>query len=102
MAGTIKPRPLRLKFHAVSIVPGPKACAQVAALEGKRLLSVEAPRLPLVGCSRAADCACRFKHHDDRRAGPRRSSERGSLGTAWANTNRRHARGRRDEDYADA
>ena len=51
MAGPIKPRPLRLRYHAVSIVAGPVACAQAKALKGVRLLSLEAPRLPIVGCA---------------------------------------------------
>jgi hypothetical protein len=101
MADPIRPRPLRLKYHSVSIIPGPKVCAQVQSLRGVRLLSLEAPRLPLVGCNCPADCTCKFQHHSDRRAGPRRAAEGGSKpGTTWAaDSNRRRAPGRRDADY---
>ena len=51
MAGIPGSRPLRLRFHAVAILPGPRACDFVRALKGQRLLSLEAPRLPLIGCS---------------------------------------------------
>ena len=99
MAGT-KPSPLRLRFHAVAIAPGKVACEQVRALKGARLLSLEAPRLPLVGCSCATECSCRFQHYNDRRGGPRRADERGVPKSAWTSSDRRRgSRGRRDTDY---
>jgi hypothetical protein len=102
MAGQLKPQPRRLRFHAISIVAGPNACAQVKALTGVRLLSVEAPRLPVVGCTNPGGCHCRFQHHEDRRAGPRRSGLRTSLREDWStDNNRRRSLGRRDVDYAD-
>ncbi|MDH4312483.1 MAG: hypothetical protein OEW57_12685, partial [Gammaproteobacteria bacterium] len=63
MAGQIKPEPRRRRFHAISIVAGPGACAQAKALTGVRLLSDEAPRLPIVGCANPDGCGCRFQHH---------------------------------------
>jgi hypothetical protein len=102
MAGPIKPGPLRLRFHAVGILAGPTACDQVRNLRGQRLLSLEAPRLPLIGCSCPQQCTCRFHHYPDRRAGPRRARERGMPGATWSTPDRRNARGRRDADFEDA
>ena len=102
MAGLLKPQPPRRRFHAISIVAGPSPCAQVKALTGTRLLSLEAPRLPLVGCTNPDGCRCKFQHHDDRRAGPRRSGLRSTVpGTTSTSDNRRRLIGRRDSDYAD-
>jgi hypothetical protein len=98
MAGQRKAEPRR-RFHAISIVAAPGACAQVKALTGVRLLSVEAPRLPMVGCTNPDGCRCRFQHHEDRRAGPRRREPRPSLRKAIAtDDNRRRTLGRRDVD----
>ena len=102
MAGPLNPRPPRLRYHAVSIVSGPDACAQAKALKGVRLLSLSAPRLPIVGCTNPDGCRCKFQHHEDRRAGPRRSALRGSTREAWsASDNRRRSIGRRESDYTD-
>jgi hypothetical protein len=102
MAGPVKPQPRRLRFHAISIVAGPNACAQVKALTDVRLLSVEAPRLPVVGCTNPGGCSCKFQHHEDRRAGPRRTGLRTSMQEDFsADANRRRSLGRRDVDYAD-
>jgi hypothetical protein len=100
MAVPLKPRPLRLRFHAVTVVAGANACAQAKALKDIRLLSPEAPRLPIVGCTNPEGCTCRYQHHDDRRAGPRRSGLRNvRVGAGTAEANRRRLLGRRDSDY---
>jgi hypothetical protein len=102
MASPLKPRPLRLRYHAVSIVSPPDACAQAKALKGVRLLSLSAPRLPIVGCTNPDGCHCKFQHHPDRRAGPRRSGLRTSAPNAESTSdNRRRLVGRRDSDYLD-
>lgn len=102
MASQLKPRPLRLRYHAVSIVAGQHACAQALAVKDVRLLSLEAPRLPLVGCTNADGCQCRFQHHADRRAGPRRSGMRsGKYSILASDDSRRRLPGRRDSDYHD-
>ena len=102
MAGPLKPQPLRLRYHSVSIDSGPDACAQAKSLKGVRLLSISAPRLPIVGCTNPDGCRCKFQHHEDRRAGPRRSGLRTSTGGAWSTGgNRRRSLGRRDSDYAE-
>jgi hypothetical protein len=48
-------------------------------MSGRRFLSNLAPRLPLDGCD-AADCSCRFTHHNDRRTGKDRRSPFGPGG----------------------
>jgi len=102
MAVPLKPRPVRLRFHAVTVVAGANACAQAKALKDIRLLSPEAPRLPIVGCTNPAGCTCMYQHHDDRRAGPRRSGLRNvRVGAGTAEANRRRLLGRRDSDYED-
>ena len=102
MAVPLKPRPLRLRYHAVTVVAGANACAQAKALKDVRLLSLEAPRLPIVGCTNPEGCRCRFQHHSDRRAGPRRNQyTRPPAGAGSPHENRRRLAGRRDSDYED-
>jgi hypothetical protein len=84
-------------YHAVSIVPGENACAAAHRFTGQRFLAAQAPRLPLPTCD-AAYCACRFKHHRDRRAGPRRRSDIGLLPAHYSGEERRRSRGRRSTD----
>lgn len=88
----------RLRYHAVSVVGGPNACAAAKQLKDVRVLSAEAPRLPLAACECPATCACTYRHYDDRRAGPRRARERGQLAGPWAMTDRRRSIGRRETD----
>ena len=61
-------------YHAVSIQPGPQACAAAKELRGRKFLSHEAPQLPLADCS-SGYCQCRFTHHTDRRGTADRRSE---------------------------
>ena len=42
-------------------------------MAGRRFLSGAAPQLPLADCD-AAECSCRFRHHDDRRSNKDRRS----------------------------
>jgi hypothetical protein len=100
MAAPLKPRPLRLRYHAVTVVAGANACAHAKALKDIRLLSPEAPRLPIVGCTNPDGCQCKFQHHADRRAGPRRTGLRNPrTGVMEEAANRRRLQGRRDSDY---
>ena len=85
------------EYHAVSIKFKSDACAAVKALEGKRILSREAPMLPLPDCDNP-NCRCVYKHHDDRRAGPRRESDVGLPSKPPADGERRQRRGRRATD----
>jgi hypothetical protein len=84
-------------YHAVSILPGKAACPAAYRLSGLRFLSRHAPRLPLPSCD-SEQCSCRFKHHQDRRAGPRRRSDQGMMEGLWNGTERRRSPGRRAED----
>ena len=89
-------------YHAVSIRLGRTACRAAAELEGQRFLSASAPRLPLADCD-AAECDCRFVHHEDRRCGTDRRDPFGSGSIAAATGSfeeeRRKGRDRRgDED----
>lgn len=87
--------PKRSPWHAVSIVPGKDACPAVKELGRKRWLSAEAPRLPIPGCT-ASRCDCRYKHHADRRSGPRRSVDREGQGLARHYDGAERRSGRRD------
>ena len=91
-------RTVKEPWHAVSVVSGPEACAPALALRGKRLLSSDAPRLPLTNCSRPGKCGCIYRHYRDRRATPRRASDRGMAATAVLRE-RREVRGRRSDDF---
>ena len=84
-------------FHAVSIVAGPRACDAALRFKGFRFLSRQAPRLPLPSCT-SAQCDCRFRHHEDRRAGPRRRSDQGMMSGLFDGNERRRTGGRRSED----
>lgn len=61
-------KPADTTFHAVSLRFAGDACDAAKAMEGRRFLAGAAPRLPLPECD-AAECKCRFRHHEDRRAG---------------------------------
>jgi hypothetical protein len=63
------------RWHAVSVKPGAGACEAATSGKGRRWLSREAPALPLAGCTRPDRCSCKYQHHDDRRAGPRRADD---------------------------
>jgi hypothetical protein len=89
----------RLRYHCVEIIAGPGGCKAAVDLKEQRLLSADAPRLPLATCETPAQCECRYKHHDDRRAGPRRSEEQGAPRRPWSDANRRKMRGRREVDF---
>lgn len=92
------PRTPRLRYHAVSVVGGPSACPAAMQLKSVRLLSADAPRLPLATCDCPAACACTYRHYDDRRAGPRRARERGRPAGPWSASDRRRSTGRRETD----
>lgn len=92
-----KPRPPEANFHAVSIIPGKTACAAAHRFTGQRFLSVHAPRLPLPTCD-SERCTCHYKHHKDRRAGPRRRGEVGMMVAHYQGAERRRTRGRRRDD----
>jgi hypothetical protein len=88
----------RLRYHCVTVVPGSTSCAAAQAIYGQRLLSADAPRLPLANCETPGECKCTYRHHDDRRAGPRRAVDREEIADPYAATERRRAYGRRSTD----
>jgi hypothetical protein len=92
-----KPRRPETRFHAVSIIPGEDACAAAHRFTKQRFLAEHAPRLPLPTCDSAL-CTCRYKHHKDRRAGPRRRGEVGMMVALYQGAERRRSRGRRKSD----
>jgi hypothetical protein len=93
------PRKATSRFHAVTIAPGPRACAEARALQGQRFLSRDAPPLPLRNCG-SAQCECRYEHYDDRRKGNRRAHDLGvSIDGYDGDEHRQKAkRGRRQSD----
>jgi hypothetical protein len=99
MAGNVKTTP-KMRYHCVTVTPCSNACADAIAIKNVRLLSAEAPRLPLAGCTKPAECRCKFQHHEDRRDGPRRSDV-SRIGQDWTTHDRRRSRGRRATDFHD-
>ncbi len=89
-------------YHAVVIRVGREPCEAVVAHSSERLLSAEAPLLPLKACDRPERCSCRYQHYEDRRAGPRRGSEIGAPAKKPADQlERRLDKGRRADDAAE-
>ena len=87
------------KWHAVTIVLQGTSCSAAALCRNQRFLSAQVPALPMRDCDRAANCPCKFKHHDDRRAGVRRTDDvRHDLRSEFIESNRRAVRGRRTVD----
>jgi len=80
--------------HGVSIRPGRHACERARTLSGKRFLARHAPKLPLEGCN-TGDCACRYRHYEDRRQRPRRSADLGIDGHLYSAEDRRTTAERR-------
>ncbi len=92
---TRRPEP----WHSVSIVSRVSICDAAWQRRSQRYLSREAPRLPLPECDRSEACRCVYRHHSDRRAGPRRASESGGPPARTAPVqNLRLKRGRRKID----
>ena len=88
------------KWHAVSIIADGAACRAALALADRRYLSAEAPRLPLDGCDKPGGCQCRYRHHPDRRVGPRRAVENFRPARYWRGDEKRLISGRRSTDYS--
>lgn len=91
----------KLRYHCVAVIAGVRGCAAAKAVKDQRMLSANAPRLPLATCDMPAECRCTFRKFDDRRVGPRRAVERGALASLWVNTERRRKGtvGRRESDF---
>lgn len=59
------------EYHCVTVHYSKGACEAVRKFDGKRILSADAPVLPLTRCD-AAECHCHFEHHEERRVEERR------------------------------
>jgi len=94
-------RPIQT-WHAISVVAAHHACPAAGALRGIRFLSAQAPALPLKDCNQRSSCKCTYKHHKDRRAGPRRAWERSGFVRAIPVVERRANPGRRASDRESA
>lgn len=89
-----------LKYRGVEVIAAASACDAARSVKNVRLLSAEAPRLPLATCDRPAICKCIYRHFDERRQGPRRENEHATVTFAHQGTEWRKRPGRRDSDYA--
>lgn len=58
-------------YHCVSVCFDQTACSAIREYKGQRILSSEAPVLPLANCD-TSDCNCHFQHHEERRQEDRR------------------------------
>lgn len=88
------------EFHCVEAHAHHDCCAAVEALEGLRFLPADAPTLPLEGCDQA-HCLCDYVHHEDRRAGSRRTDfgfQHQTYGQHGEEEHRTTKRGRRKGD----
>jgi hypothetical protein len=85
-------------FQAVSVIACQQACAAASKAQGQRFLARQAPRLPLIDCSRPGDCRCRFEKFADRRRGPQRSPYTSMDSPSFGGVEKRRNRGRRVTD----
>ena len=99
MAVSMSPMDKTQRWHAVSVVADGNACDEARAVQNVRYLSMEAPRLPLYSCANPGRCRCHYRHHADRRAGPRRAVENFRPPRAWRGEDKRTSRGRRETDF---
>ena len=69
------------EYRAVSIHHSARCCRSVAALDGKRFLSNNAPTLPLANCTTPGLCQCEYRTLNDRREDfkPKRQPARAGL-----------------------
>jgi hypothetical protein len=84
-------------WHAVSVISGADACPPAVEVRARRVLSKDAPTLPLSSCAWPWKCRCTYRHYADRRAAPRRAAELGRPERMVLN-DRRQTPGRRADD----
>jgi hypothetical protein len=89
----------KLKYHCVEVIAGDGACDAARSLKDVRVLSEQAPLLPLRTCDQPATCKCVYRHFDDRRHGPRREYEHATKDLPHMGAERRTGRGRRATDH---
>jgi hypothetical protein len=95
---TKQPASVKQPWHAVSVVGGPLACPAIEGLRDKRFLSDAAPQLPLPECPSPWRCKCVYRHFSDRRAMPRRATDRGTSSISRVGEERRERKRRRRAD----
>jgi hypothetical protein len=84
------------RFGAVEIHTRSGCCEAARALEGRRFLALQAPALPLPGCT-ASQCACKFGKLADRRTEDRRLQQGAISSSLFMASNRRTEHERRVE-----
>jgi hypothetical protein len=89
----------RLKYQCVEVIAAVNGCDAARSYKGIRLLSVDAPRLPLATCDRPSECKCIYRHFSDRRQGPRRENDHATIRADHRGPERRKRLGRRDSDF---
>jgi len=88
------------KFAAVTVAAPSRCCEAARALAGMRILAINAPTLPMPGCTKPAQCRCKFQKYVDRRDDDQgRRFAFGQERSAWySGGQRRKSRGRRSVD----
>jgi hypothetical protein len=86
------------EFRAVEIAPSTMCCASAKRLTGRSYLLLEAPRLPLHGCTMPTVCSCKFLKNADRRDSDRRLFGATETNRWFAGVESRKRRGRRSEE----
>ena len=82
-------------FHSVSISMDASPCHAIRKYAGRRLLSNEAPILPLPDCDQP-NCSCRFEHFDDRRDPGNRRDRMVAMGRMASSESSRERRSWKD------
>lgn len=69
--------PPKKSWRGIRIIAGAGACDAAKRAMGKRVLTKDAPRLPLKDCDRQDKCQCTYRHLSDRRGEYRRTTDSG-------------------------
>ena len=87
------------KYRGVEVNSNPALCCkEVQTIAGKRFLSHEIPKLPLLGCD-ANECRCSYELYEDRRTDVRRAGDVAfDLASELCEQNNRNSTGRRTDD----
>jgi hypothetical protein len=101
--GMKKPQPTRAAvraqpFQAISVHHGVVCCRAAKEASGVRVLTRNAPPLPLAGCTMPGSCKCQYIKHGDRRGEARRMVDFGIKQQLFAAKEQRFRRGRRSRD----
>jgi hypothetical protein len=92
MSMKLQKSPVSKQWHAVTIVTKGSSCEAARAARNTRYLSAQAPRLPLIDCSKPDACPCAYKHHADRRSEARRADDEGGIARSTGATPERRQR----------